>query len=467
MIQRIFGLSGLLLVFLLFWVTYREFHPSWKKVQKEAYQKAYNRLREAASSATSEDLKVKYEKLAEVYKNPPLELKQILLQTGESERCITCHVDEDLLDTKHQDVKEFPFEIFGCTVCHRGLGVATEVESAEERKLGRFKGAHTGLLRNSKEMVSAAYFAESPCDYCHTRDTSIMLTHPSAGVLDSGLMLNCITCHNHREDPAMKKEAVRHLSFRVSHEDRQKVLLAFQNETPKTYIYNFWKRLRELTPPTSDPILSPPPTYREYNVDGKRLKYLGSAYCLTCHDQIVAYRPQTLEHVHFWQKSKFKTLDVVEKQEDYQNGTEEYRKSCFPCHTTGYDPSSGKYVERGVTCEACHGPGEYFAVLMQMGLNAFLAEQARKEAEKSGAASPANSVFYEVEYTDSEGKVQKTTLTTLYALSGATISRITVDRNVCLQCHTANYHEMRPEALELRRLKERPGKGYLSLSLLP
>ena len=31
--------------------------------------------------------------------------------------------------------------------------------------------------------------------------------------------------------------------------------------------------------------------------------------------------------------------------------------SCFGCHTTGYSVSGKEYVEPGVGCEACHGPG--------------------------------------------------------------------------------------------------------------
>ena len=31
---------------------------------------------------------------------------------------------------------------------------------------------------------------------------------------------------------------------------------------------------------------------------------------------------------------------------------------CFGCHTTGYFLSEKKYVEPGVACEACHGPGK-------------------------------------------------------------------------------------------------------------
>lgn len=35
--------------------------------------------------------------------------------------------------------------------------------------------------------------------------------------------------------------------------------------------------------------------------------------------------------------------------------------SCAGCHTTGYDPFSGHYVEESVGCESCHGPGRLHA----------------------------------------------------------------------------------------------------------
>jgi len=34
-----------------------------------------------------------------------------------------------------------------------------------------------------------------------------------------------------------------------------------------------------------------------------------------------------------------------------------YAKQCAGCHTTGFGAASGKWVEEGVQCEACHGPG--------------------------------------------------------------------------------------------------------------
>jgi hypothetical protein len=34
-----------------------------------------------------------------------------------------------------------------------------------------------------------------------------------------------------------------------------------------------------------------------------------------------------------------------------------YRQYCAGCHTTGLDASTGQWLEDGVQCEACHGPG--------------------------------------------------------------------------------------------------------------
>ncbi len=35
----------------------------------------------------------------------------------------------------------------------------------------------------------------------------------------------------------------------------------------------------------------------------------------------------------------------------------DWRKSCAGCHVTGYDPGTAGFVEEGIGCEACHGPG--------------------------------------------------------------------------------------------------------------
>lgn len=71
-----------------------------------------------------------------------MKIKQILLkgsyswskqQNGDKvDRCMTCHIDEDKLKAAHPSTKELPFDIYGCTVCHGGIGRALSEEVAHE-----------------------------------------------------------------------------------------------------------------------------------------------------------------------------------------------------------------------------------------------------------------------------------------------------------------------------------------------
>ncbi len=49
--------------------------------------------------------------------------------------------------------------------------------------------------------------------------------------------------------------------------------------------------------------------------------------------------------------------------DDWADGTptHDYKVECAGCHTTGFDPDTGEWVEPGVQCEACHGPGQEHA----------------------------------------------------------------------------------------------------------
>ncbi len=73
--------------------------------------------------------------------------------------------------------------------------------------------------------------------------------------------------------------------------------------------------------------------------------YGGSDSCAGCHKDIHDTWSGTL-HAKAYSSPIF--------QEDWvKQGTSNL---CLECHTTGFDPASGKFFEEGVTCEACHGP---------------------------------------------------------------------------------------------------------------
>lgn len=466
--EKLFGLFGAILLALMLYVTYMEVKPSWMRDQARMYRRAYERVKAAYESATTETDKMKYQALMKAYKRPKLEMKQILLQTGEAERCVTCHVDDDELMEKHKVVPDFPPEIYGCTVCHSGNPQATVKKEAHLHVFGE----REALLRTADQMRWRAIYAESPCEVCHQEKEDVMQAHPTSSGLDSSIMYNCTSCHNHRDNPKFQFLARHHLRLRVSTETRRFVLEAIKNDTTKDYMTRWWARMRALTPPTPDPLLTPPPTFREFSVTGERLAYLGSTVCLSCHQNLVKYRPETLEHVRYWQQSKFRTMEIVKKAPDFQNPPrttatgipvtpDEYRKMCYSCHTTGYNPKTGEFKEEGVRCEACHGPGQFFVEQMRLGLATFLAEQGRKEDIQRGL--PPRQVFPTITYTDEEGNDKTIEYGTFLSQSGAAIARITEDRNVCLSCHTANYHDMRPRDLESARLASR--KRHLTLTL--
>ncbi len=73
--------------------------------------------------------------------------------------------------------------------------------------------------------------------------------------------------------------------------------------------------------------------------------YIGSETCAACHDDIHNTWTGTL-HSQAFSSPVF--------QEDWIN--QGSATSCLECHTTGFDPATGKYAEEGVACESCHGP---------------------------------------------------------------------------------------------------------------
>ncbi len=89
------------------------------------------------------------------------------------------------------------------------------------------------------------------------------------------------------------------------------------------------------------PATAAPPAAPAYQAPG----YAGSQSCAQCHENIHSA----------WQGTRHaQAFTAPIFQRDWtQLGSQ---VECLACHTTGYDPQTGKYAEAGVTCEACHGP---------------------------------------------------------------------------------------------------------------
>lgn len=143
-----FAVSGFL-VFLTIAVTWKDYNREWKPYQRTFYKM------QADLAKTEEEKK-------EIL-NQKVEIKQIILEKDNADRCTTCHLG--LEDTRfknapqpfstHPGKNHHSFEKFGCTVCHHGQGLATTV-----------KDAH-GYVSFWEEPLLPVEELQSTCNHCH------------------------------------------------------------------------------------------------------------------------------------------------------------------------------------------------------------------------------------------------------------------------------------------------------------
>jgi hypothetical protein len=93
-------------------------------------------------------------------------------------------------------------------------------------------------------------------------------------------------------------------------------------------------------------------------------KYIGTNKCKMCHNakskgQIYDTWAATKHATAYATLANEESKAIAKKMkiEDAQKA-----EKCLKCHVAGYDqPTTDKYsMEEGVTCEACHGPGEKY-----------------------------------------------------------------------------------------------------------
>ena len=107
--------------------------------------------------------------------------------------------------------------------------------------------------------------------------------------------------------------------------------------------------------------------------------YAGSDSCAQCHEEI-HNNWMTTFHANAFSSPIF--------QRDWTELSSQ--TSCLECHTTGFNPTDGTYVEEGVTCESCHGafdprhPGQPMSVTP----DAELCRQCHKTTTDEWKASP-------------------------------------------------------------------------------
>ncbi len=93
-------------------------------------------------------------------------------------------------------------------------------------------------------------------------------------------------------------------------------------------------------------------------------KYIGTAKCKMCHNSEkkgkIYDKWATTKHATAYKTLANEESKKIAKKMGIKDAQKD--KKCLKCHVTGYGEATGdKYsMEEGVTCEACHGPGEHY-----------------------------------------------------------------------------------------------------------
>jgi predicted CXXCH cytochrome family protein len=274
------------------------------------------------------------------------------------DRCVTCHVSIDnpgMKDTPPplaahpgQIMQHHPKEQFGCTICHEGQGRATAAADAH------------GHVHHWPKPMLAANDLEQSCPKCHTDRWLPDVTRYNAA-MDLFYEHGCLSCHKlrgrggdigpditragelhdaewhfkHFKDPKSVVETSEMPNDNLSDEHARLLtflVMCYKGESiPTELLSNPTREVAQMKlPEPLDPLA----------LEG----FVGSQYCISCHG---ATHPGT---VKTWRESLMATTYERIRHEPVKD-------NCVPCHTTGLNSATGHYVEEGVGCEACHGPG--------------------------------------------------------------------------------------------------------------
>ena len=126
----VFALLVIALLVTLGLILRKEANPEWKRHQKAFFREETKKVKAALARADGTQRSILQKRLRYLERTR-YGIRQILLDDGNrADRCNTCHLDLKRLGKKHPQIERFPFEEYGCTVCHGGVGRATESSRA-------------------------------------------------------------------------------------------------------------------------------------------------------------------------------------------------------------------------------------------------------------------------------------------------------------------------------------------------
>jgi hypothetical protein len=126
----IFALLVFALLATLGLILRQEANPEWMRQQRKFFREEIDKATKALAGADGTQRTILQKRLRYLDR-PRYRIRQILTADGKRvDRCISCHLDLKELEQKHSQIERYPFEEYGCTVCHGGVGRATESSRA-------------------------------------------------------------------------------------------------------------------------------------------------------------------------------------------------------------------------------------------------------------------------------------------------------------------------------------------------
>ncbi len=230
---------------------------------------------------------------------------EFIRRDGAVERCLTCHPGMDDLASTHGGLGDV-YTGWGCTVCHGGNGRSLEVESAHQ------------FLTVRPWTMGPRYTLEPVIDGLGSDDKH----------------------HRARAAAFLREQTGRDFGFRYHDPpaERGQAIARWRD---------WWSAVgASYTPQEPEGLHS-----QGFDAAGWPETYVGSGGCLRCHES------RQRRHVERWRATKFTSYERVHEVDD--------PGPCLRCHTTGYDEIEGSYIQPGVTCEGCHGPGSGYEAVME------------------------------------------------------------------------------------------------------
>ncbi|MBI5816075.1 MAG: c-type cytochrome [Nitrospinae bacterium] len=196
--SMLYALFSVSLLFLFGMTTFKDMEPEWKKYQRQYVKMLVDKEQDPAKKHDIGKFDIK--------------IRQIWnRELGVTDRCVTCHLGVDNPDMKDapQPYKYHPaahtsesgmvihdFNKVGCTICHQGQGLGTNLEDAHARDIEHWE--HPMYATGKFSMVQAS------CVQCHEELKEKGTDLPGAEMIlegrnfasgQNGLQIECVSCH--------------------------------------------------------------------------------------------------------------------------------------------------------------------------------------------------------------------------------------------------------------------------------